>query len=200
MIGFLEGKALKVEKEEILLNVGGVGYQVFCSESTGLETKDKSSLQLWIHTYVKEDKIELFGFLTQKEKLWFTSLIKINGIGPKIALKILSFQNTEDLAEMIEKEDITRLTSLPKVGKKMAEQMILALKSKLKKELRTETKERRENFPARKEMFSALRNLGFKKEELENILDKMNKNIDVQQGIREALLHLNSQIESTRNS
>ena len=199
MIGFLEGEVLKVNKEDILLNVKGVGYQVFCSESAGLEIKEGRLLPMWIYTYVKEDKIELFGFLTEKEKLWFTSLIKINGIGPKIALKILSFQNTEELQDMIEQEDIKRLSSLPKVGKKMAKQMVLSLKGQLKKMFKTENKEKEKEVQAREDMLSALINLGFKKEEIENILNKIDKDIDIQQGIREALLHLNVKRGPTRH-
>lgn len=194
MIGFLEGQPLKVEKGEVILNVQGVGYQLHCFENIEDRIRGQSSIQIWVYTYVKEDKIELFGFLSRKEKLWFTSLIKINGVGPRTALQILSLQKIENLARMIETEDIHGLSSLPKLGKKMAGQIILSLKGKLKKDLMPPEIKSIQNFGAREEMFSALNHWGFRREEIERAMDKIDGNMDVQQGLLRALSYLRPQV------
>ena len=191
MIGFLSGRLIKATGGQIILSVHGVGYELSCSEMSLREIENKNFVQLWVYTYVKEDKIQLFGFSSEREKKWFLSLIRIQGIGPKIALQILSVKKGDDLSIMIEKEDINSLASLPKIGKKTAKQMILSLKGCLKEEL---LKEKSDFDPSRENIASALMNLGFKKEEVEGVTDKIDHNMDFQKGMREALSLLKPQI------
>lgn len=190
MIGYIEGEPLYTSKEKMILKTpGGIGYEIYCSKNTLFQIQDQSFVKLWIHTYIKEDKMDLFGFQSLEEKTWFLSLIKVNGIGPKIALQILSSKSLSELSYMIEEGDIKGLSHLPKVGKKMAEQMILALKGQLKGILKDSEKKA---FPAHEQITSALYNLGFKRDEVNKVLSTMDRGLEVQEGIRKALIDLQS--------
>ena len=128
MIGYLKGDILQAGDDQVLLNVNSVGYEVFCSEQVLTKLIGETRTEFWIHTHVREDQLSLFGFLTKSEKQFFLSLLKVNGIGPKVALKILGAAPIEALISMIEDSDVRGLSQLPKVGKKTAEQIILELK------------------------------------------------------------------------
>ncbi len=131
MIGFLKGNIISAKPTKILLDVNGVGYLVNISINTFEKINGEQSAALFIHTNVKEDSITLFGFSTESEKEMFELLISVNGIGPKIALSILSGIKIDDLKRAIQSPDISRIVAVPGIGRKTAERLVLELKSKV---------------------------------------------------------------------
>ena len=191
MIAYLQGTILPASEESVIINARGVGYEVFVSQFTFEALLGQASGQLWIHTAVRDDAIQLFGFISRAEKDLFLSLIKVNGVGPKGAMKILSGAPTLSLMQMIEDGDVRALSGLPKVGKKTAEQIVLQLKGKLV--LQDEQGVRTTGFSARSDIISALVNLGFKANEVEKVVDQMDAQISLEDGVRKGLGTLSAQ-------
>ena len=131
MIGYLSGKVISSKPTKLLLDVNGVGYEVSISISTFEKIVEKDNVNLFIHTNVKDDSISLYGFYNEAEKKMFELLISISGIGPKLALSLLSGIETTDLKDAIEIGDVSRIVSIPGIGRKTAERLILELKSKV---------------------------------------------------------------------
>ena len=131
MIGYLSGKIISSKPTKITLDVSGVGYVVNISINTFEKISDKESANLFIHTNVKEDSISLFGFYNESEKDMFELLISVNGIGPKLAISILSGILVDELRHAIMDGDISRIVSIPGIGRKTAERLVLELKSKI---------------------------------------------------------------------
>ena len=132
MIGQLRGQLIQKRPNEILIDVQGVGYEVFIPLTTFFELPGEGSeVALKIHTHVREDALTLFGFLTQREKDFFLKLISISGIGPKLAVGILSGARVEELAQAVAEGNLHRLTAIPGVGKKTAERLVLELKGQI---------------------------------------------------------------------
>ena len=167
MIGYLQGNLLKATPERLLLDVQGVGYEVHVPLSTFYEIEKRGGasaagrIALFIHTHVREDEIALFGFWTEREKALFERLIAVSGIGPRLARVILSGMAPDDLLGAIAAGDVGRLSTIPGVGKKTAERMVLELKDKMR-ELAAELPERAAAPPADQDVVSALVNLGYK--------------------------------------
>ena len=187
MIAFLSGQIIDIETDSVLLNVRGVGYEVLVSAPTAEGLKEKNQAQLWIYTHVREDVLALFGFLTKTERELFLSLIKINGIGPKVAMKILSGATLENLIRMIDESDVTALSKLPKVGKKTAEQIVLALKGKL---VIAAEDGGRARVTVKSDIVSALVNLGFKIQDVERVVGQMEPSTEFEDGIKKGLAAL----------
>lgn len=131
MIGYLKGKIISAKPTQIILDVNNVGYLIHISISTFEKISDQNEVSLYIHTYVREDALNLYGFYTEAEKEMFELLISISGIGPKVALSILSGISVEELQIAIQSENVSRLVSVPGVGRKTAERVVLELKSKV---------------------------------------------------------------------
>ena len=130
MIGFLRGQVVQLLTDYCLLDVGGVGYRVFIPTSTRSRLKTGEEAMLFTHLSVREDAMTLYGFESQEEYQGFQMLISVSGIGPKVALGILSSITVSKLFQAIHGKQIAVLTKLPGVGKKSAERMILELKDK----------------------------------------------------------------------
>ncbi len=194
MIGFLRGRPLFVDGDQLTLDVQGVGYLLLCSLNSLTDVEGQEEVQLWVHTHVREDAIHLFGFSSTLERQVFLSLIKVNGVGPKMALNILSAAPLSRLVEMIESADTKGLSALPKVGKKTAEQMILSLRGKLVLGEGGAQAEKLKPLAAREEIVSALVNLGFRPHEVEKVVDSMDPSFDLQAGVREGLRSLTQQL------
>jgi Holliday junction DNA helicase RuvA len=196
MIGYLNGKIIEVTSDHAIIECQGVGYEVFGSIDFLSELADqkglaKGPLSVWIHTQVREDAITLYGFLNKRSKMFFLSLLKVNGVGPKMAVNIMSGGSVDSLMSLIESEDAKALSKLPKVGKKTAEQIILTLKGKLVK-LDDETGQKtalKSNALAgsHREISSALINLGFRSQDVDRVLVDFPKEIELEEGIRTAL-------------
>jgi Holliday junction DNA helicase RuvA len=161
MIGFLRGVLLQKSPQELLLDVAGVGYRVLVPISTFCKLGDQGAqAQLLIHTHVREDQLVLYGFATSTELELFEKLISVSGVGPKVALGVLSGIEADDLVHAIRANDVARLTRVPGVGKKTAERLILELKDKIAT-LHTATTEPQAPSPKRADLLSALANLGY---------------------------------------
>lgn len=134
MIGYLKGSILQRTPERVLLDVHGVGYTVSIPLSTFYELQkvgDEQPVGLFIHTHVREDAMELFGFWTERERLLFEKLIMVSGIGPKLARVILSGMPAEELLAALAAGDAARLATIPGIGKKTAERMLVDLRDKV---------------------------------------------------------------------
>jgi Holliday junction DNA helicase RuvA len=163
MIGHLRGKLLAVAPSRLLLDVGGVGYEVQIPLSTYYEVQRKSvgeAAELFVHTHVREDAIVLFGFRTEHEKRLFELLITVSGVGPRLAQTVLSGLSPEDLVAALAAGDVRRLQGVPGIGKKTAERLIIDLRDRLGDFVTEET--RAAAPPADSDLVSALLSLGYK--------------------------------------
>jgi Holliday junction DNA helicase RuvA len=133
MIALLTGHLACKSFDHVIVDVGGVGYRLLIPLSTYYALPDEGDVRLHVHTHVREDAIHLFGFLTGAEKELFGLLLTISGVGPKLALNILSHIPAEDLRAALAGGDVKRLSALPGIGKKTAERLVLELKEKILK-------------------------------------------------------------------
>jgi Holliday junction DNA helicase RuvA len=132
VIAHLRGKLAQKDPARVIVDVNGVGYEVFVPLTTFSALPEAGSeVSIDVHTHVREDLIALYGFSTRRERTIFEKLMTISGIGPKLAVTILSGGSVEDLVTAIKRSDLARLTAIPGVGKKTAERIVLELKDKL---------------------------------------------------------------------
>jgi Holliday junction DNA helicase RuvA len=196
VIAAIRGELFEVGPETCLVMVGNpagcVGYELTCSLSSlaELQGQMRKDVFLYVYTHVREDALQLFGFLNLYEKDMFLSLLKVNGIGPKSALNILSGAQPAKLAELIEQEDVKALSKLPKVGKKTAEQMILTLKGKLVLSTDSKTASSKTGTGVSSQISSALINLGFRSQDVEKVVSDFEPNISIEEGVRQGLAAL----------
>jgi holliday junction DNA helicase RuvA len=176
MIGSLEGRLIRATPERLLLDVQGVGYEVQVPLSTWYEVEKRREerIRLFIHTYMREDGIALFGFWTEREKSLFERLIAVSGIGPRLARVILSGMAPDDLLGAIAAGDVGRLGTIPGVGKKTADRMVLELKDKMLS-LAAELPEKAAAMPADQDVVSALVNLGYKASQAERAVAEVRR-------------------------
>ena len=162
MIGSLRGKLIEKRPSHVLVDVGGVGYQVQVPLSTfAVLGPLHSETTLLIYTHVREDQLALYGFATAREKHCFELLISTSGVGPSLALKILSGMGIEDLVPAIRKGDVARLMLIPGVGKKTAERIVVELRDKLAAVDVEEAGKPRTRSQLESDVASALVNLGY---------------------------------------
>ena len=185
----MRGSPIARGEESFTLDVKGVGYEVFCSKLTLENVSEQKELSIFVYTHVRQDIIQLFGFSSMLEKKLFLSLNKVNGVGPKMAISILSGAPTNRIVEMIESSNVKGLTQLPKVGNKKAEQIILSLKGQLVVDRVIEA-----NLTGHSEIVSALVHLGFRISDVEAVANKMPGNIGVQEGVRLGLAALTNPV------
>lgn len=131
MIAMIRGKLAYKSIDHVIIDVGGVGYRLHIPLSTFYVLPENGEVSLFTHTHVREDALLLYGFLTMEEKELFVILISISGVGPKLAINILSHIPAKDLKNAIAGGDLERLTRLPGIGKKTAERLVLELKDKV---------------------------------------------------------------------
>ncbi|WP_445404682.1 Holliday junction branch migration protein RuvA [Acinetobacter vivianii] len=132
MIGCLIGEVFALEAPTVLLNVNGVGYEIDTPLSTFCQLQKGQKVTLWTHLVVREDAQQLYGFIDAQEKTIFRTLLKVNGVGPKMALGILSTLSVELLIHTIEHDDVNTLIKVPGVGKKTAERLMIELRDRFK--------------------------------------------------------------------
>ncbi len=131
MIDFLRGSIVLIESDYIVMDVNGVGYRVFCANPQNFASHNEAQIKVFIYHNVREDAILLFGFQTREEQALFRRLLDVSGIGPRVALGILSGGHPEAVIAAIQQENLAYLTKLPGIGMKTAQRMILDLKDKL---------------------------------------------------------------------
>ncbi|XID75539.1 Holliday junction branch migration protein RuvA [Alkanindiges sp. WGS2144] len=133
MIGCLTGVVRALEASVVLLDVNGVGYEIDTPLTTFCQLKTGQNVTLWTHLVIREDAHLLYGFFDTTDKALFRTLIKVNGVGPKLALSILSSMSSAMLVQAIDMQDVTTLTRIPGVGKKTAERLVIELRDRLQK-------------------------------------------------------------------
>jgi holliday junction DNA helicase RuvA len=132
MIAFLRGRVVAKQPNRVIVDVQGVGYDVHVPLSTYYHIDEEGSeVALRVYTHVREDALQLYGFLTDLERQLFERLIGVSGIGPKLAVAVLSGMEPRDLVASVQRADVARLTGIPGVGKKTAERIVLELKDRL---------------------------------------------------------------------
>ena len=191
MIARLKGLITQKDTDTAILDVDGVGYEIYASSKTLENLNIAVPTELLIHTYVREDSLKLYGFSKPLEKKLFLALIGISGVGPKMALALLSaIPSFEALLEMIETEDVKNLSGLPRVGRKKAQQIVLALKGKLKEEWENTQASEKVSLPSEETqqfLTSALLNLGFRMNEIKSVLNQVETGLSKEEGLKKAL-------------
>lgn len=173
MIGLLRGKLADKRPNQVLLDVSGVGYQVQISLSTFAALGAlHSETTLLIHTHVREDQLALYGFVTAREKHCFELLISASGVGPSLALKILSGMSLEVLIPAIRNSDLVQLVRIPGVGRKTAERIVVELRDKLAAIDVTAPGKPATGSQLEADVSSALVNLGYDARAVENAVEK----------------------------
>lgn len=175
MIGCLIGEVFALEAPTVLLNVNGVGYEVDTPLSTFCQLQKGQQVTLWTHLVVREDAQQLFGFSNVQEKIIFRTLLKVNGVGPRMALGILSTLSVDLLIHTVENEDINTLIKVPGVGKKTAERLMIELRDRFKAMANSSTSSASTQIQftgnsAVAEAEAALQSLGFKPLEAQKIV------------------------------
>jgi Holliday junction DNA helicase RuvA len=177
MIGQLRGRLAEKRPNQVLVDVGGVGYVVLVPLSTFAALGElHTEVTLLIHTHVREDALALYGFVSSREKHLFELLLSASGVGPSLALKILSGMSVDELVPAIRGSDLGRLTKIPGVGRKTAERMVVELKDKLEAVV-VEVERPAASTPAGEEadVVSALVNLGYEARVAEKAVEEARK-------------------------
>jgi Holliday junction DNA helicase RuvA len=177
MIAFLRGRVLEKHPNRVIVDVGGVGYDVAVPLSTFYTAGEPGAeISLRVHTHVREDQLALYGFATPLELAVFERLIGISGIGPKLALSVLSGIEPRELVTAIQRSDVARLTRIPGVGKKTAERITLELRDRLPKAVEaigTGAPPPSPGDALRDDLVSALTNLGYHRQSIDKVIDKL---------------------------
>ena len=175
MMAFLRGRVLDKQPNRIVVDVNGVGYQLHVPLSTYYDVGEPGAdVTLRVHTHLREDALLLFGFLTALEQQLFEKLIAVSGIGPKLAIAVLSGIDSRELVVSIQRADVARLTRIPGIGKKTAERIVLELKDRLSDVATPETdvaKRPASGDQLRDDVISALENLGYHRPLAEKAVD-----------------------------
>ena len=198
MIAFLRGRVIDKQPNRLVVDVQGVGYDVHVPLSTFYEVGEAGSdVALKVYTHVREDALQLFGFLTDIERHLFERLIAISGIGPKLAIVVLSGMDPRDLVVSVQRGDVARLTGIPGIGKKTAERIVLELKDRLahldapqasEATLAAAGPER-----LRADLLSALQNLGYHRPQADKAVEstlKSNPDAAFEDALKSALREL----------
>ena len=175
MIAHLTGTLLEKHVQRLIVDVGGVGYDVNVPLSTFYTVGDPGSrVTLRVHTHVREDALQLFGFATALELSLFQKLIGVSGIGPKVALSVLSGIEPADLVRAIRQSDVARLVRIPGVGKKTGERLVVELRDRLPQPAASEAEApAAEGDDVRADLLSALANLGYQRAAIEKTVEKV---------------------------
>lgn len=173
MIAFLRGRVLDRQPNRVIVDVAGVGYEVHVPLSTYYDIGDDGAeVSLRVHTHVREEALQLYGFLTRLEQQLFERLIGISGIGPKLAIAVLSGIDARELVPAVQRGDVARLTAVPGIGRKTAERIVLELRDRMQHIAPADA------VPApgggrglREDLVSALQNLGYHRPAAEHAVE-----------------------------
>ena len=178
MYSYIKGIVTLIESNYIILENNKIGYLIYTPNPYSF--KENEEVLVWIYQNVREDEITLYGFKTKEEKDLFLKLIEVKGLGCKMALPILATGSISGIVDAIERENILYLKKFPKIGDKVARQIILDLKGKLNCNI-TSTKDSNE------EVIEALKGLGYKQTDIVKVLPKISSELSLEQQIKEAL-------------
>lgn len=183
MIGLLTGTVI-LQNQELILDVNGVGYQVAVTLSTLAKLTNNQATTLHIFTHVKEDALELFGFPELAEKKLFQLLLSVSGVGPRTALAI-SDLGASTITQAVQEANVARFSAVPRVGKKLAQKIIIELKSKLgslqELELGGVTD------PNQQEVVAALLSLGFEEQQIYRVVREINASLGIAEQVKQAM-------------
>lgn len=178
MFSFIKGAIAEVDKNYISLENNGIGYQIFVANPYKYNIGDE--VKIFIYTHIHEDDFAFYGFDSLDEKDLFLKLINVKGIGPKMAIPMFASGSTTGIMDAIERENILYLTKFPKIGEKLARQIILDLKGKL-------VKKEDVSSSGFEELVEVLESLGYKNSDIKKILPKINAELKVEDQVKEAL-------------
>lgn len=178
MYSYIKGIVTLIESSYIVLDNNGIGYLIYTPNPYSF--KENKETLVWIYQNIREDEMTLYGFKTKEEKDLFLKLIEVKGLGCKMALPMLATGSISGIVDAIERENILYLKKFPKIGDKVAKQIILDLKGKLNNNI-TISKDSNE------EVIEALKGLGYKQADIVKVLPKVNSNETLEQQIKEAL-------------
>ena len=188
MIGSIRGKIILKTEKFLIVETGGVGYKISVSPDTLSKIalrlrsgQNDTEVSFWIHTHVREDAIDLYGFLEREELEFFEMLINVSGIGPKGALAILGIASLETLRQAISTGDTAYLTKISGIGRKTAEKIVIELRDKVGKA------ETGSSLEGELDALEALKSLGYSQNEARDALKKVSPDADINTKIREAL-------------
>jgi holliday junction DNA helicase RuvA len=191
MIGRITGILLEKNPPQVLVEAAGVGYEIDVPMSTFyLLPKTGDKVALFTHMVVREDAQLLYGFATDTERATFRTLLKVSGVGPKVALAVLSGMSVNDLAEAVATQESGRLTKVPGIGKKTAERLLLELKDKLKVDVRISVGGEVPKASHTADVLNALIGLGYSEREALAAVKLLPADVSVSDGIRQALRSL----------
>jgi len=189
MFYFLKGIIATKDKNFVVLEVAGVGYEIYVGKTFLDKLKINEEVKIFVYLYLKQDSWDLYGFEKESELKYFKTLNNITRIGPKIALKILSLVKIENLERAVLDNDINFLTEVSGIGKKNAQRIILELKEKIStRDGSTESgKDSADDNKERKTMFEALKKLGYSQEQIKEVVGKIKHDLPLEEKIREAI-------------
>ena len=181
MYGYISGKIIEIEPNYIIIDNNGIGYQIYVPNPYSFMLEKEYTI--YTYSNIREDEYTLYGFKTKEEKELFLKLISVKGLGPKMALPMLATGSITVLEEAIETENINYLKKFPKIGDKVARQVILDLKGKLNV-INTGLFKKEDHS---NELYEALLGLGYKQADIKKIINKVNIELSVEEQIKEAL-------------
>lgn len=181
MYNYIMGNVTEIESTYIVVEASGIGYQIFTPNPYSFDIG--TTYKVYVYQYIREDENSLYGFKTKEEKEMFLKLISVKGLGPKMALPILATGSISGIMDAIERENILYLKKFPKIGDKVAKQIILDLKGKI---LITgvETVSNSNNY---EELIEVLKGLGYKEKEIKGIVVKVDQNLSIEDQVKESL-------------
>ena len=177
MFEYLKGKITKCIANYIVVDVNGVGYKVYTSNPYKFHEGEEYTV--YVYNHVREEEYSIYGFISEEERDLFLKLIDVKGLGPKMALSILASSSLNGVIDAIDRENILYLKKIPKIGEKLARQIILDLKGKLSS---IESHEEKDD-----ELVLALEALGYKTADIKNVIAKVDKTQNIEMQIKEAL-------------
>jgi len=179
MYAYIKGIIAAVNANSIEVECSGIGYLI--NVANPYVYKENEEYKIYLYQQVKEDELSLFGFSTKEEKELFLKLISVKGIGPKMALPMLATGSISGIVDAIERENILYLKKFPKIGEKVARQIILDLKGKINIES-TDV-----NTNSYEELIEVLKGLGYKEKDYKQVISKIDINLNIEQQVKEAL-------------
>ena len=178
MYSYIIGKIIEIDSSSVVIDNNGIGYLVYTPNPYAFKEGEES--KIYLYQQIKEDEHLLFGFKTIDERNLFLKLISVKGLGPKMALPIIAMGSISGIADAINRENLLYLKKFPKIGDKLARQMVLDLKGKL--EITGDIVETKSD-----EVYEALIALGYKDKDIKGVIGRINKELSVEEQIKEAL-------------
>ncbi|MDD2489770.1 MAG: Holliday junction branch migration protein RuvA [Bacilli bacterium] len=178
MYSYITGKIVEITPTYIIVNNNNIGYQIHTANPYSF--KENNTYTIYIYQHVREDELSLYGFKTKEEKELFLKLINVKGLGPKMALPILATGSVNGIIDAIERENILYLKKFPKIGEKLARQIILDLKGKIVTSDQIITNEN-------DELIEVLMGLGYKNQDINKIIPKIDSNKAIEEQVKDAL-------------